>query len=103
MKRTVKKGACTVALAVLVAGCGSSGSPSSPKKVGWTSVEKTLFMKTCSGPEGINGLFKGTKNSMSKHQINRYCAKQLQLAQKYNPHHRRVAKNGYVGAYTVTN
>lgn len=58
-------------------------------------------MKTCSRPKRINGLFKGTKNNMSKHQIHRYCTTQLRLAQKYNPHRKGVAKNGYVNAYTT--
>jgi hypothetical protein len=38
---------------------------------------------------------------MSTHQINHYCTTQLRLAQKYNPHHKDVAKNGYVGAYSA--
>jgi hypothetical protein len=91
------------AVALALAGCGSSSSsqPSQAKATGWTSAQNAIFLKSCRGPKGINRLFQGTKNSMSRHQINHYCTDQLKLANKYNPHHKGVAENGYVGAYSA--
>jgi hypothetical protein len=53
----IRRLACAVALCAVVAGCGSS-TPAQPKATGWTSAQKALFYKTCSGPKGINRLFK---------------------------------------------
>ena len=87
------KSACVLTLCVVLAGCGSS---SKPKTTGWTSPQKASYLKSCHqiALRHIKGL------KVSNKQRDKYCAKQLQLAQKYNPHHKHV--HGFVGAYSVT-
>ena len=71
---------------------GSSSSSTN----GWTSAQKASYLRSCHriALRHVRGL------KVSGKQRNKYCAKQLQLAQKYNPRHRHV--HGFIGAYTAT-
>jgi hypothetical protein len=82
-------------MSVALAACGSAGSAKT-ETAGWTLAQKSSYLTSCHhiAVRHIKGL------KVSSKQRDNYCAKQLQLAQKYNPKHKNV--HGFVGAYMVT-